>query len=324
MKRFKNILYVNERGVDQSSAMARAAALAKNNQADLTVVDVIPEQVIAAAVGLSPEGASAEELKAEVTADRRKVISGLIGSFARDLDIKIQVVTGKRFLKVIRMVLAQSFDLVIKPAEDPDWMDRLFGSDDMHLLRKCPCPVWLIKSSDKTDLKTVLAAVDTDPIHPISANQDLNRTILELAGFVALEDNASLHLAHAWDTSAEETFMSQKGFSAESVESYVKEKQAIHKNSLSTAGAALEKWISRADAHKTVEPRLHLIKGSAKKMIPKLVNDISADLVVMGTISRTGISGFIMGNTAEAVFNQLQCSILAVKPPGFTSPVKAE
>jgi len=321
MKRFKNILYVNETGVNQMSALARAVSLAKSNQADLTVIDVVPDQVIAAAVGLPPEGLSAEELKAEVTTDRRRAIAALIAPFTQDLDIQIQVVTGKRFLAVIRMVLSRSFDLVVKPAEDPDWMDRLFGSDDMHLLRKCPCPVWLIKPSQKTRFNTVLAAVDIDPVNPLPANQDLNRTILELAGSIALADNSSLHLAHAWDASAEQTFLSQKGISSKSIDAYVEKKQAIHKNGLSTLGADLEKWVN-ANAQNPIDPRLHLIQGPAEKMIPHLAKDLSADLVVMGTIARTGISGLIIGNTAEAVFHQLMCSILAVKPPGFKTPVK--
>jgi universal stress protein E len=320
MKRFKNILYVNETGVNQSSAMARAVSLAKNNQADLTIVDVIPDEVIAAAVGPT-DGPSAEELRSEVAADHRKTLLSLIAPFQQGIDIQIQVVTGKRFLEVIHMVLSQSFDLVVKTAEDPDWMDRLFGSDDMHLLRKCPCPVWLIKPSENIRFKTVLAAVDIDPVNPMPAKQDLNRTILELAGSIALADNASLHLAHAWDASAEQTFLSQKGISAESVDAYVGEKKTMHKNGLSTLGIALKEW-SKTEVRKPIDPRLHLIQGPAKKMILQLANDLSADLVVMGTIARTGISGLIIGNTAEAVFRQLMCSILAVKPPGFESPVK--
>jgi universal stress protein E len=321
MKRFKNILYVNETGVNQASAMARAVSLAKHNQADLTIVDVIPDEVIAAAVGLPPDGPSAEELKAEVAADRRRTLLSLIAPFQQGIAIQIQVVTGKRFLEVIRMVLSQSFDLVVKPAEDPDWMDRLFGSDDMHLLRKCPCPVWLIKPAEKIRFKTVLAAVDIDPVNPMPEKQDLNRTILELASSIALTDNASLHLAHAWDASAEQTFLSQKRISAESVDAYVGEKKTMHKNGLSILGIALKEW-SKSGVRKPIDPRLHLIQGPAKKMIPQLANDLSVDLVVMGTIARTGISGFIIGNTAEAVFYQLICSVLAVKPPGFKSPVK--
>jgi hypothetical protein len=42
----------------------------------------------------------------------------------------------------------------------------------------------------------------------------------------------------------------------------------------------------------------------------------------MGTVARTGIAGLLIGNTAEAILEQVQCSVLAVKPPGFVSPVK--
>jgi nucleotide-binding universal stress UspA family protein len=41
----------------------------------------------------------------------------------------------------------------------------------------------------------------------------------------------------------------------------------------------------------------------------------------MGTVARTGISGFVMGNTAETILSQIDCSVLAIKPPGFETPV---
>lgn len=321
IKRFKNILYVNETDSHQTSAMTRTVSLAKSNHADLTVVDVIPDEVISAAAGLPLNGPSAKELKAEVTANRLREMATLIGPFKQNIDIQLQVTTGRRFLEVIRMVLSNAFDLVIKPAENPDWMDRLFGSDDMHLLQKCPCPVWLIKPSEKAGYKTVLAAMDIDPAHPMRSPHDLNRTILELAGSIALSDHASLHLAHAWDPSIEQTFLRQKGISTESIDTYVRNKQAIHQKGLSSLEVFLNKWIS-AYSSETIDPQLHLIQGSPGKIIPRLAEDLSADLVVMGTIARTGISGLIIGNTAEAVFQQLMCSLLAVKPDRFKTPVK--
>ena len=48
------------------------------------------------------------------------------------------------------------------------------------------------------------------------------------------------------------------------------------------------------------------------------------DLLVLGTVARTGIAGYVIGNTAEAVLSQVTCSVLAVKPEGFVSPVAAE
>jgi len=44
----------------------------------------------------------------------------------------------------------------------------------------------------------------------------------------------------------------------------------------------------------------------------------------MGTLSRTGISGLLIGNTAEKVLRQVDCSVLIVKPDGFITPVKLD
>src|SRR5690606_15053039 len=76
-----------------------------------------------------------------------------------------------------------------------------------------------------------------------------------------------------------------------------------------------------ADAYDYLSINYHLLQGSAIQVLPHLVEQVRADLVVMGTVARTGISGLIIGNTAEAILDQLKCSVLAVKPPGFVSPV---
>ncbi len=51
-----------------------------------------------------------------------------------------------------------------------------------------------------------------------------------------------------------------------------------------------------------------------------LALNLKADMVVMGTVGRGGIPGLIIGNTAEAILDQLQCSVLAMRPPGFKTP----
>jgi nucleotide-binding universal stress UspA family protein len=55
--------------------------------------------------------------------------------------------------------------------------------------------------------------------------------------------------------------------------------------------------------------------------MPAFIEAEGIDLVVMGTLSRTGVAGLIAGNTAEKVFYSADCSVLAVKPPDFVSPV---
>lgn len=46
------------------------------------------------------------------------------------------------------------------------------------------------------------------------------------------------------------------------------------------------------------------------------------ELVVMGTVARTGLPGFIIGDTAEKALTTVDCSVLAVKPDSFVSPVE--
>jgi nucleotide-binding universal stress UspA family protein len=65
-------------------------------------------------------------------------------------------------------------------------------------------------------------------------------------------------------------------------------------------------------------------RGEPEAVISDFVVGHGIDLVVMGTVARGGIPGLLIGNTAERVLRQLPCSVLAVKPDGFVSPVKLD
>jgi len=78
------------------------------------------------------------------------------------------------------------------------------------------------------------------------------------------------------------------------------------------------------DAVDYIKPRLHMPKGAARKVIPEIAKELQVDCIVMGTVARTGIPGLFMGNTAETILDQLECSVLAIKPPGFVTPVTLE
>ncbi len=79
-----------------------------------------------------------------------------------------------------------------------------------------------------------------------------------------------------------------------------------------------------ADAMDYIKPQRHLLKGSARKEVPALTRHLQVNCIVMGTVARTGVRGFIMGNTAETILEQISCSVLAIKPPGFVTPVSLD
>lgn len=72
-----------------------------------------------------------------------------------------------------------------------------------------------------------------------------------------------------------------------------------------------------------IDLQQHLVRGRPSDLIVSFAQDNDVGLLVMGTVGRTGIPGLLIGNTAERVIDLVRCSILALKPQGFVSPVTA-
>ena len=323
MKRFKNILCVIDGQPADRHALERAVALAENNQARVTVATVI--ESVPAAAKLLQDKSTPADLQARLKDARVRWLDTLIEPYKTQVEINSKVFVGTSFLEIIREVLRNGNDLVIKCPESPDWLDRFFTSDDMHLLRKCPCPVWLIKPEEPGSYRQILAAVDVDDSYPpveLKTRQALNVMVVELAGSLAVSEFAQLHVVHAWEVIGENAlrhsaFMGQP---EDKVNAYVDQVSQHHSQLLDTLIQETGEKLG-ADAMDYVIPQLHLLKGPARQEIPALAKRLRVDCIIMGTVARTGIRGFIMGNTAETILNQIDCSVLAIKPPGFETPV---
>lgn len=316
MKTFNNILCVVAAEETYRPTLERAVSLAENNQAQLTVVDVIPRVTVDG--GIPGEGPVSTDLQAAMMAEHGRTLESFVAPYQERLHIQHNVLMGTGFLEIIHTVLRNRHDLVIKPAENPHFIERLFGSDDMHLLRKCPCPVWLTKPGEKSNYSCILAAVDFSE-NLDTKHQNLNQQILELASSLALSDFAELHLVHVWEAIGEMMVRTWSNGPTASIR-YVEGERSYHQRGLDQLGKQLRGQIGVA-AYDYLAPRFHLQRGAAITVIPELAKQLPADLVVMGTVARTGIAGLFIGNTAEAILEQLRCSVLAIKPVGFVSPV---
>ena len=67
--------------------------------------------------------------------------------------------------------------------------------------------------------------------------------------------------------------------------------------------------------------RRHLLWGAPAEQIVNFAKDVHADLIVLGTVGRSGIQGLLLGNTAENVLVHCDCDVLTVKPAGFQTPI---
>ena len=326
MRRFNNILCVVEHGKESKPALDKAVTLAEHNQAKLTVVEVIPR--VPAGIGMPDGGPISRDLRAAMVSEHEARLVSLIEPYRERLDVKHDVLTGTSFLEIIRAVLRNGHDLVVKCPESPDWLDRLFSGDDMHLLRKCPCPVWMIRPEVGESYQRILAAVDVDDSYPpeeLETRRALNSTVMELAGSLAVSEFAELHVVNVWRAMFENTlrhsaFLRKPEDEVDAYVEQVRRDQAQRLDELMReTGAKLG-----PDAMDYIKPQLHLLKGEAREEIPALAKRLQVDCIIMGTVARTGIRGFIMGNTAETILDQIDCSVLAIKPPGFVTPVELE
>ena len=323
---FEKLAVVCTPGENDGNLLSAAADLAKRRNADLTVLSVIETPAELGWIARTT-GASTNDITDRLIDERREKIDGLISQAGLNPKPKLTVMVGKPFLEIIRHVIAHKIDLVVKTAEELPGVGRyLFASTDQHLLRKCPCPVWLRLRDSPHRIKSILATVD---VNHTTANEPetlagLNRRIIETAAHIATKENAALHLLHVWDALGEGLVrMWSNALDPDAaVAAYVKDIEANHSRALDTLTDQARAWIGPDQMkHLNLLPRLE--RGDPRAVIPAQVHALEADVLVMGTIARTGVPGFVIGNTAEDILNSVDCSVVTVKPPHYISPVKA-
>jgi len=291
----RKILAVAEPGETQI-ALAHALALADAHGATLEVIACVelPHDL---SILSRLSGEDPERLIDEAVERTRTEVEARLRNVAPNRAITPTVTVGKAYLQIIRHVARSGCDFVIKKAERLSGMDRfLFASTDQHLLRKCPCPVWLQTAAAPKQPKRILAAVDLDvsDAEDPKTLADLNRRVIDAACVIAGGEGAEVIVLHAWDAIGEGMVWAFSGGHD-----------------------------SRLSAELDPRPRLipHLVRGAPETVIHEQSRAAAADVVVMGTVARTGLNGVFIGNTAENIINSLECPVLAVKPDGFISPL---
>ncbi len=61
-----------------------------------------------------------------------------------------------------------------------------------------------------------------------------------------------------------------------------------------------------------VPEQVHVQLGNPQVIITECVDIIGADVLVIGTVARRGITGKLLGNTAEKILLKTDCDLLVV------------
>ena len=313
MNRFKNIVLAIENLEDNRAVVEKTLELAYDNQASLTLVIVLrhrPENITELiktrqAIDIST---IQEELQQKGIHRLEKLAKK---SGIGELKVRARVLVGIPYLEIIKEVIRSKNDLlVIAGRKKISVKKKVFGSTTQHVLRKCPCPVWVMNPKKKTKkFGQVLAAIDDR--HGDAVVDEINGQVLELALSLSQIEKVKLNVVEVFENLND---MSRYGYSGSAAGKLdfddwhsAKSKQFHH---------FLNDWPIKVANCRIVEKA-----GNPGREIIRFVRKNKVGVLVMGTVCRAGISGVLIGNTAEKILRKVNCSILAIKPKGFVSPV---
>jgi universal stress protein E len=226
--------------------------------------------------------------------------------------IEIKVIWHNRpYEAIIQEVLNGRYDLVLKMAHQHDRLQAVvFTPTDWHLLRKCPCPVWMVKDQPWPEGGRAVVAVNlaSEEPHHDPLNTKLVKETLELADLV---NHTEVHLVGAYPITPINIAIELPDFDPSVYNDAIRGQHLLAMKALRQKFSIDEKFT-------------HVDKGLPEEVIPNLAEHLDAGVVVLGTIGRTGISAAFLGNTAEQVIDHLRCDLLAIKPDGFTSPIELD
>lgn len=196
---------------------------------------------------------------------------------------------------IIKAQQAEGCGLVIKQHfPDNPLKKALLTPDDWKLLRYCPAPVLMVKTDKPWTGGIILAAVDVG--NADSEHRTLHTSIISHGYDIAALAKAELHVLSAHPapmlSAADPTFQLKETIEAR----YREQCQAFQAE------------------YEISDERLHIVEGPADVLIPQTAHQLNVGVTVIGTVARTGLSGALIGNTAEVILDSLESDILVLKP----------
>ncbi len=170
----------------------------------------------------------------------------------------------------------------------------VLGSVAERTVRSAECPVLTVKHEEKGGLKLRTIVVPTDFSPASNRALELAKDLAKTAG------PAHLILVHAYYVPIElEQFLIQQGNPVldRLSETVTKDLEKIL-TSLQDAGISSEYVANR---------------GAPERLIVELAKQKHADLIVMGTHGRRGLSHMLLGSVAERVVRTAECAVMTVQ-----------
>lgn len=297
----KRILVVISGKHTEHPALERALKFTEYDNVHIHLFNSIYEPVMELTDVLSNE--HRKEMKSQYMADRYLYMDTIADTLdKKGISCSVNVSWHRELHEAIEEVVDElKPDLVIKRiSAKTSNLNPFTMPVDRHLLRYCNAPLLLVQNSEWVK-NPVLAAVD--PTASDVNHIALNHTILEYGKMLTHSIETKLHCVNTYETPSIGPAMSMGGVNVDY--------QSISVDICNANKSKMQRLLSE---HKLTNNPWQVLEGDADIVIPKMAKEIDAQLVILGTVGRTGLSAAFIGNTAERVLANLSCEILALQP----------
>ncbi|WJG07600.1 universal stress protein UspE [Aliiglaciecola sp. LCG003] len=309
MSAFNKILAVMDPSVTQQKSLLRAMNIAQKTGASITALLCIYDfsYEMTTMLSIDERETMRQAIVDEKTDWLADIVEPLVTGCSQSVDIKV-VWHNRPFESILYEVIDNSYDLIVKGTQQHDSLKSvIFTPTDWHLLRKSPVPVLLVKDHDWPDNGNVLAAIDINTED--EEHKNLNHKVSQSCQVFAQLLNGNANLVNSYAGTPVNIAIEIPEFDPVGYTEAVKQH---HIDAMHEHGAQ----------YKISPARIYVREGLPEHVIPQIAEEIDAELLIMGSIGRTGITAALMGNTAEHVVDSLNCDILALKPDEFDCPIK--
>ncbi|MEC4890203.1 MAG: universal stress protein [Nitrospira sp.] len=288
-----------------AQAEAYALCLASTWRASLTVVTVLEFQP-----GMNPEYEVNRLYLDELMKSAKKELAALTErAAARGIAVQTRMATGIPSEEILGAARAEDADVIVMGTKGKTGLAHvLLGSTAERVIRSASCPVLAVRAelSDGT-------LVDPHPCAGVSVRRilvpvdfsDCSLEALEYAAWLAQRSGASLSLLHVLEPiSYGLDFTLSHEPKREEMRARVTQRLAGFVEAL--AGAKIA-----ADSH--------VRGGLPADSILDSARTLPADVIVMGTHGRRGLSHLLSGSVTEAVLRQSRCPVMTVRSPKYAA-----
>ena len=311
MEKIQKILLNVDEVEDPPKCLLRAGSFAKALDAELDLAAVVPSFDDLFSTFADPN--LRETLQSSLEEQTTDALERLTEELGREgITSSYYFESGAKANKLISLLLELEYDILIKDACSEEGANKSsFGAVDRKLIRHCRTPIWIVREQSASDKpQPILAAVDA--VYDSPLERELNLRLLEFGRLLADSTGAELHILHAWRFESA-SFLKGRLESSEYAMVYQGAKEAAEKK--------LSRFLK--DLNFSVpDKNIHLARGMPSECIVEFCRKHRVDTLVLGSVGRSGFSGILVGNTAERVVHNIDCSVLVVSPKQFKSPLE--